>query len=660
MPVFVNSSAIYDFHIYFIYLLTIIDKYQIVSITLNNPQPMSSQPNSGILVKSAFIIIGFFMFQPGSNAQNYDAELVLQKTEIEASKNKLTKSVYYEIRINNRDGEKYTKLSIPYSKTDRINNIEGYIKDSRGKIVKKLKRSEIEERSSISDYSFYEDDFVKEFTLKHNSYPYTIVYSYEIQQDEFMYISYWMPVIDYKIPTLAASLTLTIPRKYKINYTKNHIEMPIIVDGDDVQFQWQGSYTDIVTREAFSPPIYDLLPSVIIVPEYFNYEVKGSNSDWVSYGNWQFELIEGLNELPDFEKNKINTLIKNINDDKEKIKVLYHYLQDETRYINVSIETGGLKPYPAAYVAQNKYGDCKALTYYFKSVMDYIGIKSYYSKVNAGNPIEKIDESFPSQQFNHVILYIPLSNEDIWLDCTSDAAFNFLGTFTQNRNALIVDEDKTCFIKTPALTPSDVLETRRIEIAYAPGRATVHFQNRYKGDKYESILELENSYNKTQRSMIVRNFLIENGYELLNYKISKQERDSVNIQLSFTATNQLIYKHYGNDILISNIPFVLSQIEKPKDRLSPIQIDYPIYKIDTLVYEIPDGYKFGKGVIKDSISSRFGEYSINIQKNLGVIMVIKRILINSGVYPRSDYNDFFRFYSKVAEIEHQSLVSLSK
>ena len=39
----------------------------------------------------------------------------------------------------------------------------------------------------------------------------------------------------------------------------------------------------------------------------------------ISYGNWQFELLQGLSELPDIEKSKILTLIRNIKEDKEKI-----------------------------------------------------------------------------------------------------------------------------------------------------------------------------------------------------------------------------------------------------------------------------------------------------------------------------------------------------
>ena len=99
------------------------------------------------------------------------------------------------------------------------------------------------------------------------------------------------------------------------------------------------------------------MPSVTIIPVEYNYAISGSFKDWISYGNWQFDLLQGLNELPDIEKSKILTLIKDIKDEKEKMKILYHYLQDETRYINITIETGGLKPYSATYVSTNKYGD---------------------------------------------------------------------------------------------------------------------------------------------------------------------------------------------------------------------------------------------------------------------------------------------------------------
>jgi hypothetical protein len=607
------------------------------------------------------LILGFISFRILCFSQNYDAELILQQTNIEINNNKLTKDLHFEIKIYNRAGEKYTKITIPYSKLNKLINIEAYIKESNGRIVKKLKKSEIVERSSISNFSFYEDEFVKEFTLKHNSYPYTIVYSYQITQNEFLYIDYWTPIIDAKIPTAKAYLNLSIPKKYKISFTNQFVNSPKIDSTDySVNFHWHTSYTDMVKPEIYTPSIFKFLPYVAIVPQEFNFEKRGSFKDWNSYGNWQQKLLQGLNELPDNEKSKILSLIKNVEEDKEKIKILYHYLQDVTRYINVTIETGGLKPYPAIYVAQNKYGDCKALTNYFKSILDYIQIPSYYTKVHAGSPIIEIDKNFPSQQFNHVILYIRLKDEDIWLDCTSDGAFNYLGTFTQNRDAFIIDYDNNNFIKTPALKPEDVLETRKIEVNYNLRDANVKFQNTYKGSIYENILHLERNYNESEKSIILRNYFVDEGFDLLDYQVSKLDRDSVMIKLSYKATSQQIYKHYGNDILISNIAFSIPHFEKPTVRKLPIQIDYPIFKIDTLVYDIPIGYKLSKNIFNESVSNRFGQYKFDIYENQGKILVIKSLLINAGNYPISEYEDFYSFYMQIVEEENKTHLSLNK
>ena len=607
------------------------------------------------------LILGLLSFYLSASAQRFDAEVVSHKTVVEVNNGKLKRDLYKEIRINNRSGENYTKIAIPHSKLYKVSGLRAYIKDSNGRVVQTLKKKEIIEKSSISDFSFYEDNFVKEFTLRHNSYPYTIVYSYQVQQNEFLYIDYWIPVIDEKIPTLSASLTVSVPSDYNISFKNKYVENPVIkILGNMVEYHWETNYTDIVKSEAFSPPISNFLPTVKVIPENFSFDIKGSLNDWTSFGNWQYNLLEGISELPAKEKIKILDLIQDVDDDKEKIKILYHYLQDATRYINVTIETGGLKPYPASYVATNKYGDCKALTNYFKSVLDYIQISSYYTKVYAGSPIKEIDKDFPSQQSNHVILYIPLNDEEVWLDCTSDGAFNHLGTFTQNRDAFIIDNNKSIFIKTPTLQPNDVLETRWADIKYDIKHAEVSFKNTYKGDAYEQIFHLANNYNESEKSRIVRNYIVAEGFQLNSYHFSELHRDSVKIELNYLATSQSLYKHFGNDILMGNIAFSLPGIEKPSVRKLPVQIDYPVYNIDTLIYEIPVGYELHSSKDDYSIDNKYGKYNFDIYESDGKVVIIKSLLINSGDYPLAEYPDFYDFYNKVVEIESKTHLSLTK
>lgn len=608
-----------------------------------------------------YLILVFQFIYIASFAQDYDAELISHKTTIGINKGNLTKNLYYEIKINNRAGEKYAKVAIPSSKIIKSSKIKACVKDSNGRIIKKLKTGDIIVKSSISDYSLYEDDYIKEFTLKHNSYPYTIVYSYQIQQSEFLNIDLWRPIINEKVPTLNASLEITIPINYKIAYKNQLVEKPTIDTIEDaIKIQWKASYTNIIESEEYSPSISDFLPMVEIIPIDFHYDINGSFNDWISFGNWQYEILQGLNELPVYEQNKVQNLIKGIVDEKEKIKILYHYLQDETRYINITIETGGLKPLSASFVVQNKYGDCKALTNYFKAILDFIQITSYYAKVNAGGPITEIDKKFPSQQSNHVILYIPLKGEDIWLDCTSDGAFNYLGTFTQNRDALLICKDNSRFIRTPNLKPIDNLEIRKIETNLNLNNAIVKFINTYKGNSYEEILHLIKHYNDSDKSRILRNYFIEDGFQLIDYTILSENRDSTNLKISYNTTNQNIYKYYGNDILISNIPFTLPDFEKPQKRKLPVQIDYPIYKIDTIIYKIPSGCKLIQDSITYSLNTKYGEYKLEIYKSANSIITRKNLLINAGYYDVPEYKYFYNFYNQIIESENKTYITLSK
>lgn len=605
--------------------------------------------------------LGCIVFQSLCFAQDDNAELVVQKTQLRVVNQKLIRQNSYEIKIHNRAGEKYATIQIPYTKLDKLDNIEAYIKDSNGNIIRKLKKSEIVTKSAIADISFYEDDFVKEFTLKHNVYPYTIVYAYQVQETEFLYLDYWVPVLDTDIPTRAASLTLSVPVNYAIAYRERYVE-PCQTDtlNGVINYRWNTSYMRRIEREVFAPSLTELLPSVAIVPIEFTYAIKGSFRDWRSYGNWQIELLKGLNVLPDSEKMRINTLLSDVTGDHEKIRRLYHYLQDETRYINVKIETGGMKPYPADYVVRNKYGDCKALTNYFKSILDYLKIPAYYTKVYAGSPIRMIDRDYPSQQFNHVILYIPLNGQDIWLDCTSKSAFNYLGTFTQNRDALIIDYDNSNFVTTPGLSPEDVLVSRKIWIAYDPLDAKIKLHSTCKGEWYETFLHLDKNLNESEKSRVMRNYLVADGFQLVNYRIVKPQRDAKEIEVYYDATVQNLYRQYGNTIVTGNIPFTLPAFEKPGSRRLPVQMDYPVFAADTLVYGIPEGYVLQNDRYGRSVKSRFGEYQLEVREIDEGITVVKTILLNAGHYTLDEYEEFYTFYKQIIDIENKTHLSFTK
>ncbi len=614
-------------------------------------------------MKTTFVILLFvsFLFFTALG-QNFDAELVKTTTDIVVSNDKLIKNESFEIKINNRNGEKFSKVSIPYSKTIKVKKIDAFLKNSEGETIRKLKNDEITVRSDISHFSLYEDDFVKEFTLKHNVFPYYVCYSYQIEESEFIHIENWIPILDTEIPTQKAELSLTIPSDYSFRFKNQFIDEPTIdVANKTKKYNWKATYYQKLKSEKLSPPIIDFLPAVIIIPDEFKYVIQGNFEDWKGYVNWASQLIKNINTLTENEKIIVKSKISGVENETEKIKTLYHYLQDNTRYINVSINKGGVKPYPASYVCDNKYGDCKALTNYFMSVLEFIGIKSYYTIIYGGEPNRKIDKDFASDKFNHIILYVPLKNDTIWLDCTSKGPFDYLGTFTQNRDALVVDNVNGGLLRTPELKPNDVLEKRNITITQENNKPTkILFDNNFRGKMFDMIRQLENSYNNQEKDNILRNYIIEDGFEMIDYQINRINRDDKDIQLTYQATSNNIYKKYGNELVLSNIKFDIPQIETPTERKLPIQIDYPIFKIDTVNYNIPEGYILSNKLQDISMSeSPYGHYSIHFQQKDNSIQVIKKMLINSGIYPLNEYQNFYDFCNKILNFENTKHIILT-
>lgn len=603
-----------------------------------------------------------FLLNLPVKAQEHDAELVNQETTISIKGGKLAKTILYEIKINNRSGEGFTNITIPYSSIIKVSNIKAYIKNAHNETIKTIGNKDIKHRSTISDYSFYEDEFEYFFTLKHNVYPYTIVYSYQVKLDEFLHITNWMPVIHPKIPTHSAQLTLDVPVDYKFAYKNSFIdEFTIDSTQTSLNLKWKASYKKLFNQESFSPPINQFLPSVVIIPEKFKYSKPGSFENWKAYGNWQFNINSNLMDLPAHDKTRINGLIKGIDNDIDKIKRLYNALQAETRYINISIETGGMKPYPASYVAVNRYGDCKALTNYFKSVLHHIGIQSFYTNVYAGDKIRETDMNFPSQQFNHVILCVPLSNDTLWLDCTSKLPFGYVGTFNQNRDVLMVDDNNSHFLRTPALSVNDVKESRTVNIVRNNEReAIADFANTYKGDRFESLYYLTNHYSEQRKQHeLIKNY-IEPGFELIQMKPIESWRDSSYVRLTYQAKSAKIFNQYGHEMLIKILPFELPELTNAKDRNLPVQIDYPILKTDSLIYTIPDGRYLSKQLTNQVIESKFGTYQINFSQNDTIVTVNKSVVIYSGKYSKDDYQALFDFIRKIKEYENSAYLITHK
>lgn len=608
------------------------------------------------------LIILFYFFTPLAFCQP-PVELINYTTSIHIKNNRLITEKNYLIQVNNPQGDHMGEVSLLYQEDDKLDLLEAYILNKDGKKVHKLKRKEIITRSNFSESTFHEDNMVKEFKLKWHQYPYQIYYSYKTTEKPFLHIANWYPFIRSNIPTRKAVLKVDLPKDYKISINTSgdfHFKKETVKDS--YTYYWKAKDLTPVKVENLSPPISELLPKVTIVGKKFMYGAQGSFESWSSFGQWQEKLINNLDILPQKEKDKVDRLIKGISDRKEIIKILYHYMQDNTRYINVSIDIGGLKPYPASYVSTNKYGDCKALTIYMKALLKYAGIGSYYTIIHAGESPVKINTALPSQQFNHVILNIPLGNDTIWLENTANyLPYNYIGTFTQGRYALLVDGQNSRLIKTPSLDMDQVQVKNVYNIQLdKQGNGVVNVRRVLRGKEFDSNKYYQNSYKKEDLTPLIKSYFNLPGFELINFDFDHTDRDKQEMDLLVKLKVQDQFKKYGSTLALKLVPFSEIELEKPEIRKHPLRIPYPYNQSDSIVYDISDFQNHEVSLPEViEIENRHFIYNQSYKRVGDTLIVTRKFALPAGEYPIEEYAGFYAAMSEIIDANKKSIIILN-
>jgi hypothetical protein len=569
----------------------------------------------------------------------------------------------FVLQINNRLGDKYGKISIPYSKKIKVSLVMAQLEDTMGNIIRKIKNSEITDQSAISDFSLYEDHFIKKFELKHNIYPYRIRYSVRYTENEFQEISEWYPCEDNEVPTRYARLEIRTPLNYSVKFKSFKIPAPKIdTVENNIQYTFEVKNIKLPEEEIHCPPLMRLSPYVRVVPTVFTWVNTGSHENWTEYGNWLNKLILGTDELPETEKATVQTLIKGKTDKHDIIKTLYHYLQSKTRYINISVDIGGLKPYPAEYVIKNGYGDCKALSVYMKALLKTAGIPAYYTTIFAGDKYPDFMPDFPCHQSNHIITVVPLEKDTVFLDCTSNTLpAGYLGTFTQGRNAFVIDENNSKIVCTPELKLSDVKETRLYKFQiHLDNHCSLNISNDYRGENFEFFNSLNSDLNTTDAEDYIRERVIHlPGFELNSWKINKPDKDSAYIYFSAILSLQNYLKNYGPDLGLPLLETGIPKFEQPASRKLPVLFDYPIYKSDSLIYILPPSYKVKQMLDETELKSKFGTYFLKPALIGNTIIVYRELKIYRGEYPLSEYANLYSFVNTIYKTEKKMFL-LSK
>lgn len=291
------------------------------------------------------------------------------------------------------------------SPTSSLKNFSGTLCDAQGRTLRKFKRSDLK-YTEFSGGSLASDIATYYLEVYAPSYPYTVRYEYEMAYKNGLFnFPTFIPVGSKGTALEKGVYTVSVPAGMQFRYKGLHIGAPAkeSADGRDI-YRWVLKNVPAIKPEPASPPILDLVPLVFAVPEEFEYEkTRGSMRDWASYGAWQCGLLEGRARLPEALRAEVHRRTDGLATDREKVRALYDYLGESTRYVSIQLGIGGQQPATAEEVFKTKFGDCKALSNYMHAMLGECGIESDYAIIHTSRRRMSPDFASPDQA-DHAIL----------------------------------------------------------------------------------------------------------------------------------------------------------------------------------------------------------------------------------------------------------------
>ncbi|HLT07438.1 MAG TPA: DUF3857 domain-containing protein [Cyclobacteriaceae bacterium] len=474
------------------------------------------------------------------------------------------------VTVLHAEGLAHAHIVIPYDDLTTITHFSATIRNPvTGKVVQKLKLKDLHDRSWIANFSIFEDNRLKYFTVHSGAFPLEVSYQFSTKTHGNFNIPSWRPAPHAHQKVMEAKLTVSYPEAIGIRY------LPINLLSTPAQRDSLAKTLLIWQENSMQPYAPDLgeeqKPILRLAPLKFSMEGFASTmEDWQGLGKWINLLNRDKEELPQEAKLVVANLSSGLERDEEKIKVLYRYLQDNYRYVSIQLGIGGWMPMAARDVYRLKYGDCKALTMLMKALLQEAGIASHYSLIKAGQNEKDINTDFPSNQFNHVILQVPMA-DTLWLECTSRTLpAGFLGQFTMDRTALVINEQGGYLTPTPDYKSSkfNQIQSKSAIRLLEYGAAELTQKIEWKGFGAVPFIQIKTQKDQAETQKALYNHLAtRGGLYMDSYELEVSATEIPTAHLSHQSHLERFYQSTAKRIMITPYLRRLTQSDIPNGHL---------------------------------------------------------------------------------------------
>ncbi len=570
------------------------------------------------------------------------------------------------VTVLNKSGNRHAGARVGYNNSFKVRNAEALIYDAFGNATNKFRMKEFQDVSAVEGGTLYSDSRVLVLDYTPVQYPYTLEFTYEVSTSNTANIPSWYFLDGFHVSTEKSLFQINYkePALQPVILEKNTGHLGLMTSATANSMRFEALNIRAIKDESQSPSFRTIVPHLMVRLSNFEYEGhRAFAENWKDIGSWvQTTLLKDRNVLPEATLLKARSLVAQVTDTLEKARIIYKYVQDNTRYISVQVGIGGLQPITASDVDRLKYGDCKGLSNYTMALLESVGVTAYYSIVQAGSEKVDFEEEFADlAQGNHIILAIPYGGVYHWIDCTSSVLpFGFVGDFTDDRKVLVVKPEGSQLLRTPAYVDKDNHQKTTADYTLnEKGGIEGAIDIVTSGIQYDQRLYLEKN-TPEEVDMHYKNYWENiNNLQLDSYRFENKKED-----IRFNESLRVHADHYAS-ISGNRILFVPNSFNKntfiptrQRSRVLPLYINRGFWDEDEFTIRLPGGYEIEAMPTEKVITSEFGQYSMGITYNDAdhSLQFRRSFFLKEGTYGSDRYDAYRDFRKEVAGMDGAQVV----
>ncbi|WP_028101910.1 DUF3857 domain-containing protein [Pseudoduganella violaceinigra] len=328
--------------------------------------------------------------------------------------------------------------------------------------------------------------------------------------------------------------------------------------------------------------------------------------DWAEVNEWALDLF-GASTAPGVLDGPLR-VARAAKTKEEQVARVLEYVQNEIRYLSVSMGENSHRPFPPAKVLERRYGDCKDKSLLAVSMLRALGVDA--SPVLVATTTHKgLSKVLPSPiVFNHAIVRVALNGKEYYLDPTRRGQYGKLDSMGQahaGRQVLVVKPGTTDLSVIPE-AGAPTLRNRRSEQFSAPvidKPAELVQRSEMYGVAAEDMRVMLAAMSKQELRKAYEGIMTRRYAEAQLAGDPKIEDDRVNnalmVEVRYTVPNLFTEMRTGEGWSMSYIPSNMAEVFAPpgtSHRNYPLMVPaHPGSMEYDMVVRLPDAFNITPG-----------------------------------------------------------------